>query len=140
MRKCPKGYQMVNGVCQQAVGAPGLSYINDDQRNDCCWAWQDLISTCNAAGAGSSACHHSDCDCYSWGGTSSWEWSESGGSGGWEQVWDNPTHCHCTPRTGLMMSLISCCSMNHGIAGGHGAIGGRGGWGGGGSGTGGRGG
>ena len=60
--ECPKGYQMINGNCQQAVGQPELSYIDygdvDEQtRLDCSAACESIHPAgCHSGGNCNCSC------------------------------------------------------------------------------------
>ena len=116
-RKCPKGYQMVNGVCVAAVSSQqDISYmpdwITDEGRpDDCCSQAMDALAGCQSH-TGQCGWSPSGCTC-----TQQAQWMDSN----WQY-----TYCICSAASWMTQAVIGCCGMGGRAKGGRTGSGGRG--------------
>ena len=123
-RKCPKGYTMINGVCQQTASSiPGSGL--EPLVEDCCSGAQDAVSDCIAmSGPCEWGCGGSYlCDCHS----VTWNFSMGDPQSGF---WPGYQMCYYGPSSELTADVASCCGAGGRGGARGGGSGGRQGWGG----------
>ena len=116
--RCPKGYTMVNGVCQQTISnqlTPGDTSIipGGDERADCHSACEDMYpyQYCN-----SSSCNCSCCHTYTWQTLVGQVVNYSTNPPTYEDQYETHSQCNCSPCWSNYTQCVGNC-LSSGVGG-----------------------